>query len=421
MLPARLASSRLLPILPIRQARPSWTLHRSFQQLPRHYPRQLSDSNPRTLPNGNDEGRRPWTKEEVEPIYAKKSYIGCGLPPTYRVKTFEEHKTEYSFLWLTMLVALVLADFGLLYMFGYVSDAEPLFKPPKFTPFTIISKEDVSPTSFILTLRPSRYLTEYSKYLKISQKSAPYSKEWEKGTWSVEFKQPQLQIARSYTPLPPREADEPADLRFLIRYETNGEMSRYIAQLPVGEQVELRGPHEEFALPEDVTDVLFLAGGTGIAPALQVAHTLLDVRKDPAHLPKIHIIWANRRREDCVGGSDSNVSVIPQRDIRKAVSPVVKELQKLQQRHPETLKVDYLVDEESTFLDAARLSQATKGVLDVEDETRTDSKLLLVSGPEGFVNFLAGPKRFLGGEEVQGEVGGIIGRLGLRGWTVFKH
>jgi len=275
-----------------------------------------------------------------------------------------------------------------------------IFNAPRFTPFTIVAKEAVSATSFILTVRPEN---------SVAYVEDPYKKEWRHGIWSVEFKQPQLQIARSYTPLPPtnlHSGSQPrkGDLRFLIRKEEGGEVSNYIASLPVGGRVELRGPHAGAELPGHITDVLFLAGGTGIAPAMQVAHTLLETSTPTS--ARIHIVWANRRREDCLSSGK-----------------IVLELQQLQEKHPENLRVDCVVDEEGTAISQKMLSTLTKNNSPGKSgsvTSRIDSKVLFVSGPEGFVNFLAGPKKWENGKESQGELGGLLKRLGLRDWKVWK-
>ncbi|KAG0648536.1 cytochrome b reductase [Hyphodiscus hymeniophilus] len=266
-----------------------------------------------------------------------------------------------------------------------------------------------------MTLRPESYALNPRL-----AKADPYTKEWEKGTWSVEFKQPQLQIARSYTPLPPRKDDPPGDLRFLIREETNGEMSRYLARLADRDKVELRGPHTEVELPVDVTDVLFLAGGTGIAPALQVAHTLLEARTQAGKIPNVRIVWANRRRKDCVGGTD-----LQSKDATETgEGAIVQGLRKMQNRYPDNLQVEYFVDEEGKVVDQRTISRLTQRPAELTDRAvsaGSGSKLLFVSGPEGFVNFLAGPKKYRGGEHLQGELGGLIGKMGIRGWEVWKQ
>ena len=288
-----------------------------------------------------------------------------------------------------------------------------VFNSPRFTRFSIIERRDVSPTSFILTLRPQK---------AVIPDLEPYSKSWNEGTWSVEFKQPQLQIARSYTPLPPDpDAPNPHDLRFLIRREKGGEVSNYLAGLPVHATVEMRGPHPGVDLPTDTTNILFLAGGTGIAPAMQVAYTLLEKRTD-VQKPKIHIVWANRQRADCVGGVSSSTAGRGKqhKTTDQPTETVVRELQTMRSRHPDHLSVDYLVDEEGTFVDQKIISAFTGKATNYDLGSAWGSKLLFVSGPEGFVSFLAGPKKWEDGKEKQGSLGGIIGQMGLTGWQVWK-
>lgn len=283
------------------------------------------------------------------------------------------------------------------------------FDLPRFTKFTIVSEETVSSTSKLLTIKPKK-----------PSKEDPYAAYWEKGLWSVEFKQPLLQIARSYTPLPPDENVAKEDLRFLIRKEPNGEMSNYLFGLHANSEVELRGPHVEFDLPKNVEEVVFLAGGTGIAPAMQVVHTLLEARKSNGKRPRIRIIWANRRREDCVEDEMFTDNSGPNKLTSEGAPLIVQQLQKMQQKYPESLHVNYVVDDEGTFIDQRMISQAMQPSFEARSELvakESDTKLLFVSGPEGFINHFAGPKKW--GRE-QGELGGVLGRMGVRDWKVFK-
>ncbi|KUJ11502.1 uncharacterized protein LY89DRAFT_654124 [Mollisia scopiformis] len=276
------------------------------------------------------------------------------------------------------------------------------------TPFTIVKRENVSSTAFILTVRP-----------QVSQHhlrdNDPYSEFWNFGTWAVKIVQPELQISRYYTPLPPLDTDRSEKLRFLIRKIEDGEVSVYLDRLSVGGKVKLYEPTGTAGLnsSDDVTDVVFLAGGTGIAPAMGFAYSLLE-RKHANEGPRIHILWANRRREDCLGG-DSHSGTTPREGIRR--NRLVKELDDLQQKHPDRLFVDYFVDEEGTTIDANRIWQATKTT---SAQSGTPTKMLLVSGPEGFVDYFAGMKKWEDGEHKQGDVGGLLGRMRLEGWKVLK-
>ncbi|OOF91097.1 hypothetical protein ASPCADRAFT_211373 [Aspergillus carbonarius ITEM 5010] len=256
------------------------------------------------------------------------------------------------------------------------------------------------------------------------------------------FKQPQLQIGRDYTPLPSTSSDEEDDecLRFFIRKDPFGEVSRYLHSLDIGAPIEVRGPRIECEIPSDTQQILFIAGGTGIAPALQAGHTLLR-RTSPTHKPRIHILWANRRREDCIGGvsETTTTAAVPQRswlsglftsskdkhtpgDPLKAAgtSLIVRELEALQSQYPGQVSVDYFVDEEGTSIGKQSILDSTSTALSSKEPGKGKHNLILVSGPEGFISYMAGPKLWAQGMELQGPLRGILKELDLKSWTVWK-
>ena len=326
----------------------------------------------------------------------------------------------------------------------YESISDQVLNPTNFTSFSLVGKNSISSTSSIFTLQPTLTV----------ENSRIYADACRKGVWSVQVKQPQLQIARAYTPLPPTDADESIPsgaLRFLIRREPRGEVSGYLHRLPLGVTVELRGPHIEYEVPENVEEVLFIAGGTGIAPALQVAHTLFNCRGDLTRRnPKMHILWANRRREDSLGGvsdppevskeasrseerraidivkgakSPSIKHVIPSASPRAAL---VQQLDALKTKSPSNISVEYFVDEETTFITERLLKARLKNprIADQKQQSKDQHpsgiKLVLVSGPDGFVKHYAGPKAWKNGQEVQGTLGGVLRDIIPDGWVVWK-
>ena len=306
--------------------------------------------------------------------------------------------------------------------------------PHTFVPYTLVSKQQTSPTSSIFTLR-NREGSSNPQALKDI---------WKQSVWSVQLKQPQLQIARAYTPLPPLvgssedEHGEAQELRFLVRKEEGGEVSTYIHRLPEQSTIELRGPNVECELPHDVKEVLFLAGGTGIAPAMQVAHAL---NNRPG--ARMHILWANRQRGDCTGGqSDSLRAPLPGRswgwrsvlglgkpglsqDTAKHVEKqgiVVKELEALkhQSQAHKGLSVEYFVDEEKSFIQPANIARHLKVSTQKDGAPPKGSRVILVSGPDGFIEHWAGRKIWVAGREAQGPLGGVLSQMDLRGWQVCK-
>jgi hypothetical protein len=324
---------------------------------------------------------------------------------------------------------------GAAYRFLQPSTSDASLNPQSFTPYTLTKKQPVSSTSAIFTLQNRDGGPD-----PVSLKEG-----WKNRVWSVQVKQPQLQIARAYTPLPSTseaytyEDDEPEDLRFLIRQEEGGEVSTYLHRLPLESTIELRGPHTECELPDDIKEVIFLAGGTGIAPAMQIAHALGQRSGG-----RMHILWANRRREECLGGVSDETEVnigtqgrsswwkgllglgqpaaqtaLVETQSSQGTGLIVHELDTLKARskaQAQGLVVQYYVDEEHSFIKAGDVAKR----LGQDAPEKNGSKVIFVSGPTGFLNYWAGKKLWVGGQEVQGPLGGVLGHMDLKGWSVYK-
>ena len=321
--------------------------------------------------------------------------------------------------------------------FGPSKSSDQSLNPHTFTPYTLVEKQPVSSTSAIFVLRNSSGAPDSQSVKEVERRSV----------WSVQIKQPQLQIARAYTPLPniidgKKGDNAPQDMRLLIRQETRGEVSTYLHRLPEQATIELRGPNAEYELPRNVKEVIFLAGGTGIAPAMQVAQALS--RRTGSHM---HILWANRRREECIGGvSDDKPKATQNRlgwwksvligssetatlvgfskdEPAESAAPqdkglIVKELDALKANNTiavQGLKVQYYVDEENTFIHPEDIKKRMAST-----SQEKGSKLIIVSGPDGFIEHWAGRKIWAEGREVQGPLGGVLKGMDLGDWKVFK-
>lgn len=339
--------------------------------------------------------------------------------------------------------------------------------PRTFTPFTLVSRTPVSSTSSIYTLRP-----DHASAPDLSngpEHHSAYHELWMKGLWSVQFKQPQLQIARAYTPLPMNRPTStstsldyahPADLHFLIRHDPRGEVSSYLSRLRIGSTVEVRGPKMEYVVPREIEHVVFVAGGTGVAPGLQLGRTLLlreQQGDDRQVMPKIDMLWANRRREECLGGTSSEdsgvqsqwswswssvfgyrsadpVTVAPTTTTTSPRHPIVESLETVRTQDPKHMTVSYFADDEGSFIDQAvlkralfsedarptRESQHGGSSFSSADQPRQGRKLIIVCGPEGFVKYVAGNKHVVGVN--RSRVGGLLGRLEVEreGWEVIR-
>lgn len=325
-----------------------------------------------------------------------------------------------------------LARFAVGFAFGWYlhriyngQDQHNVSGPREFVKYTLIGKDSVSSTCAVFRLRPASNTS-----IDLDDPAL------ERAITSVEFKQPQLQIARSYTCLPQEGGQHMDELRFLIRREQKGEVSNFIHRLPLGSEIEVRGLHPGYNLPDDVKSVAFLAGGTGIAPAMQVADLL-------AGQVDMHILWASRRRDDCLGGySDSNTpasrsrswwprsaSAVPDADRKIAQAEqgvLVSLLEGLKghsaasQEQPPRLLVDYYVDEEGSSIEPNRVKTTLSALSRKDSSGAPGRSILFVSGPEGFINYWAGSKQWANGVEVQGPLQGVLSTMDLKGWEVVK-
>lgn len=298
------------------------------------------------------------------------------------------------------------------------------------------------------------------------------------------MKQPQLQIARHYTPLPASPAAA-GQLQFYVRQYNGGEVSTYLSRLRAGEPIEIRGPHLGFDLGARLGEeggprkVVFLAGGTGVAPALQVAEYALE-----RNGVDVEILWANRSAVDCAGCQrlpversgwfSSGKGAVDERHLKEEPSAVVRQIRELQAaygRKGRKLEFKCAVDEEGSmvkpqdimnavgklgqpqgppspschFHSQRQLEYSTEEA-DVSNNGNNDNEriiaaptctckgegvkgknLLIASGPDGFVSAYVGSKVWADGGERQGPVGGVVSSLMARipeiwkNWLVLKQ
>lgn len=349
-----------------------------------------------TIPNASFQDRRA---EELERLTREQE----NKIQTRRSR--RQKRWNYGYLGVFGTLVLICAWFEIAYKDSVLHDRI-------YTPFTITKREKVSSTAFILTVRPQWGPSDRTKV-------DPYKKFWKQGTWAVSIAQPEMQIARAYTPLPPTGSEDKCDeLRFLIRVERGGEVSGYLNRLPVGSKVLLRegrGPGSAGLNVEDmhnmgVENMVFLVGGTGIAPAMQFAHSLLEEEQWQDWRPKMHIVWANRRREDCLGDNGDSAT-----DDGRRLNRIVMELEALKSKHPDQLSIDYVVDEERTSIDESRVLQIARTMPASTHRTN----YIFVSGPQGFVKYFSGQTVLDRVDRSESHAdGGLLGRMNLRGWEV---
>ncbi|KPV78156.1 uncharacterized protein RHOBADRAFT_50662 [Rhodotorula graminis WP1] len=250
---------------------------------------------------------------------------------------------------------------------------------------------------------------------------------------SLFVKEPSLQIQRAYTvrpilpvaalaqtmgsnfpPTQPLSASSfnesgPAELDLVVKRYPDGEASRYIHRLGPGDEMSVRGPScTWYYRPQDWDEVVFVVGGTGVTPAYQLIHdTLASSSSSSAPSPTVSVVYA---------------SPSPSRILLR------NELDALTAQRPGQLKVHYLVDRldaDPRASGASAPAGAEVGFLDSKVLSRLigrggqpeKRRVVVVCGPEGMVNAVAGPR---GRNFSSGPVGGVLRELGYRDKEVVK-
>jgi len=101
-------------------------------------------------------------------------------------------------------------------------------------------------------------------------------------------------ITRSYTPT--SSDDDLGHFDLLIKSYEQGNISRYVSLLKIGDKVRIKGPKGQFKYTAELArEIGMIAGGTGITPMLQIIRAAL---KNPADKTKLSLIYANVNAED---------------------------------------------------------------------------------------------------------------------------
>jgi glycine betaine catabolism B len=94
----------------------------------------------------------------------------------------------------------------------------------------------------------------------------------------------------------PEQAAESRELEFLMKTDAAGRLSTQLGSLVRGTLVDLEGPLGSFTFPDEApeTELLFIAGGTGIAPLRAMIHHALRVR----HTRRVTVVYSARTPRD---------------------------------------------------------------------------------------------------------------------------
>lgn len=122
------------------------------------------------------------------------------------------------------------------------------------------------------------------------------------------------EIVRSYTPI--SGDHQPGYFDLLIKSYPQGNISKYMASIVVGQTIRIRGPKGAFVYtPNMVRHFGMIAGGTGITPMLQIIRAIVRGRPD-GDKTQVDLIFANVTAQDILLKDDLDILVEQDSGIR---------------------------------------------------------------------------------------------------------
>lgn len=182
-------------------------------------------------------------------------------------------------------------------------------------------------------------------------------------------------IERQYTPV--STLNETGHFDLVIKLYPNGAMSKYLASLAAGDQVEMLGPRGSFGYTNPgefyvgnvqrlVSKVGMVAGGSGITPMLQLIRAIFDNPKDQT---QVWLIFCNHSVEHIIAR---------------------QQLEELERNFPQRFRLHHVIklEEGTDALDSCSIGRISVQTLHDHLPPPRDDTMIIHSGPIEFDAFL---------------------------------
>ena len=207
-------------------------------------------------------------------------------------------------------------------------------------------------------------------------------------------------VMRPYTPI--SRPGVKGYLELAVKTYQDGKMSKHMESLKVGDTLDFKGPIVKLPYKaNDYKTIGMVAGGTGIAPMLQVADEILE---NPSDKTKVKLIFANVSENDIL---------------------LKKEIDAKAAAHPGKLSVYYVVDKAPSRYPwqsawAGGVGYVTESMLKEHMPPPSKDAKVYVCGPPPMYKAVCGAKGTKEDPKAQGELGGLLSKMGYTSEHVFK-
>ncbi|KAJ2851599.1 hypothetical protein IWW36_000922 [Coemansia brasiliensis] len=323
------------------------------------------------------------TEPPTEPCTETNSSKKERPPGTYMIWAMEVIGASAAFLY---------------YLHLYTDLLKPKVKerlnPDKYTPFTLVEREQLTKDTdrFRFRINRPRFDEELEKTVDsiITQ-----------GAWALDVKDHLVQTYRTYTPVDyfvSSTVDDERGLRegycdLVVKRYSNGSLSRFLHSTRVGDTVEIRGPILTWPYePNKYRRIYMIAGGTGIAPMIQLIDRIID--QDPK--TQISLLY----------GSQSESDIIYR-----------QQLDDLARQQSDRLALTYLVDQGPASSDTQLGRPDARSVSKFVEGFDKSQDVVLVCGPDPMMAAVSGVRPI---GPSQGPLSGVLRDLGFSPNNVFK-
>lgn len=204
-------------------------------------------------------------------------------------------------------------------------------------------------------------------------------------------------VIRPYTPI--SRPNVAGYLELAVKSYPEGKMSKHIASLKVGDKLDFKGPIVKLPYkPNEKKHIGMVAGGTGIAPMLQVIDEVLADKSDKT---KVSLVFANQSQADILLKSEIDARA---------------------KANPDKLDVYYVVDKDSSWFGSweGGVGYVTEAMLKEKMPPPSKDSMVYVCGPPPMYKAICGAKGTKEDPKAQGDLGGILKGMGYDSSNVFK-
>jgi cytochrome-b5 reductase len=179
-----------------------------------------------------------------------------------------------------------------------------------------------------------------------------------------------------------------------VKKYPNGPMSTHLHDMEPGQLLDFKGPISKYPWTANKhSEVVLIAGGTGIAPMYQLIRAIFN---NPEDKTKVSLVFGNLSEKDVL---------------------LKRELEHYENTYPQRFRAFYTLNEPPKYAPQTPKMVTKELLKTVLPEPKVENIKIFVCGPPGMYKAISGGKK---SPSDQGEIDGYLKELGYSKDQVFK-